>query len=180
MGCIYLMHLFMHLFSAKKICTSSLHPPWKLKAILWQPFLKSILIALLDILKWILSRVAKLRSLIWQFPKGVSPKKFSWPFPLRGGGGGGRKCHKDFFSSNLWISSFFAINMTGRDRSFYNFMNSDNLATDEVLLFGWNVKHRMAPGLQNLAAFRRGQKWPWKFASTAYLQFSRQMHRFCA
>ena len=35
-------------------------------------------------------------------------------------------------------------------------------------------------GWQNLAAFRREQKWQWKFSSSAYLQFSRQMHRFCA
>ena len=35
-------------------------------------------------------------------------------------------------------------------------------------------------GWQNLAAFRREQKWQWKFSSNAYLQFSRQMRRFCA
>ena len=35
-------------------------------------------------------------------------------------------------------------------------------------------------GWQNLAAFRRGQKWQWKFSSSAYLQFSQQMGRFCA
>ena len=29
-------------------------------------------------------------------------------------------------------------------------------------------------GWQNLAAFRWGQKWPWKFSSSTYLQFSRQ------
>ena len=34
------------------------------------------------------------------------------------------------------------------------------------------------PGWQNLAAFRREQKWPWKFSSSAYLPFSRQMRRF--
>ena len=62
----------------EKICTSSLYPPWKLKAILWQPFLKSILIALLDVPKWILNRDAKLRTLKWQFPKGSCPKK--WKF----------------------------------------------------------------------------------------------------
>ena len=37
-----------------------------------------------------------------------------------------------------------------------------------------------SPGWQNLAAFRRGQKWPWKFLSSALLQFLRQMRRFCA
>ena len=35
-------------------------------------------------------------------------------------------------------------------------------------------------GWQNLAAFRREQKWQWKFSSSAYLQFLRQMRRFCA
>ena len=35
-------------------------------------------------------------------------------------------------------------------------------------------------GWQNLAAFRRGQEWPWTFSSSAYLQFLRQMRRFCA
>ena len=35
-------------------------------------------------------------------------------------------------------------------------------------------------GWKNLAAFRREQKWQWKFSSSAYLQFSRQMRRFCA
>ena len=33
-------------------------------------------------------------------------------------------------------------------------------------------------GWQNLAAFRREQKWQWKFSSCAYLQFLRQMRRF--
>ena len=37
-----------------------------------------------------------------------------------------------------------------------------------------------AAGWQNLAAFRREQKWQWKFSSSAYLQISRQMRRFCA
>ena len=36
---------------------------------------------------------------------------------------------------------------------------------------------QLEPGWQNLAAFRREQKWQWKFSSNAYLQFS---HRFCA
>ena len=40
--------------------------------------------------------------------------------------------------------------------------------------------HRERAGWQNLAAFRRGQKWPWKFPWSTYLQFSRQMRRFCA
>ena len=35
-------------------------------------------------------------------------------------------------------------------------------------------------GWQDLAGFRRGQKWPWNLSSSAYLQFSRQMRRFCA
>ena len=35
-------------------------------------------------------------------------------------------------------------------------------------------------GWQNLAAFRRGQKWPWKFSSSAYLHFLRQIRPFCA
>ena len=39
---------------------------------------------------------------------------------------------------------------------------------------------RSSPGWQNLAAFRREQKWQWKLSSNAYLQFSRQMRRFCA
>ena len=34
-------------------------------------------------------------------------------------------------------------------------------------------------GWQNLAAFRREQKWQGKFSSSAYLQFSRQMRCFC-
>ena len=34
-------------------------------------------------------------------------------------------------------------------------------------------------GWQNLAAFRREQKWQLKFSSNAYLQFSRQMRHFC-
>ena len=51
-----------------------------------------------------------------------------------------------------------------------------------------SIWHKMAyvipsyhyePGWQNLAAFRREQKWQWKFSS-AYLQFLRQMRRFCA
>ena len=37
-----------------------------------------------------------------------------------------------------------------------------------------------SPGWQNLAAFRREQKWQWKFLSNAYLQFSHKMRRFCA
>ena len=41
-------------------------------------------------------------------------------------------------------------------------------------------QYMFGTGWQNLAAFRRGQKWPWKFSSSAYLQFSRQMRRFCA
>ena len=35
-------------------------------------------------------------------------------------------------------------------------------------------------GWQNLAAFRREQKWQCKFSSSAYLQFSRQLRLFCA
>ena len=35
-------------------------------------------------------------------------------------------------------------------------------------------------GWQILAAFRRMQKWQGKLSSSAYLQFSRQMRRFCA
>ena len=35
-------------------------------------------------------------------------------------------------------------------------------------------------GWQDLAGFRWGQKWPWNLSSSAYLQFSRQMRRFCA
>ena len=35
-------------------------------------------------------------------------------------------------------------------------------------------------GWQDLAGFRRGQKWPWNLSSSAYWQFLRQMHRFCA
>ena len=35
-------------------------------------------------------------------------------------------------------------------------------------------------GWQDLAGFRRGQKWPWNLSSSAYLQFSRQMRSFCA
>ena len=35
-------------------------------------------------------------------------------------------------------------------------------------------------GWQNLAAFRREQKWPSKFSPSSYLQFLRQKHRFCA
>ena len=34
-------------------------------------------------------------------------------------------------------------------------------------------------GWQDLAGFRRGQTWPWNLSSSAYLQFSRQMRRFC-
>ena len=35
-------------------------------------------------------------------------------------------------------------------------------------------------GWQNLTAFRREQKWQWKFSSSAYLQSLRQMRCFCA
>ena len=45
-----------------------------------------------------------------------------------------------------------------------------NIIANPTILTGW----------QNLAAFRQRQKWPWKFSSSAYLQFSRQMRRFCA
>ena len=38
----------------------------------------------------------------------------------------------------------------------------------------------LLPGWQDLAGFRRGQKWPWNLSSSAYLQFLRQMRRFCA
>ena len=38
---------------------------------------------------------------------------------------------------------------------------------------------RPGSGWQNLAAFRREQKYQWKFSSSAYLQFSRQMRCFC-
>ena len=38
----------------------------------------------------------------------------------------------------------------------------------------------LTAGWQDLAGFRRGQKWPWNLSSSAYLQFSRQMRRFCA
>ena len=36
------------------------------------------------------------------------------------------------------------------------------------------------PGWKNLAAFRRGKKWPWKFSSSKYLKFLWQMRRVCA
>ena len=42
----------------------------------------------------------------------------------------------------------------------------------------WSIWY-LVPGWQNLAAFRREQKWQWKFSSSAYLQFSRQMRCFC-
>ena len=42
------------------------------------------------------------------------------------------------------------------------------------------TKFMCSAGWQDLAGFRRGQKWPWNLSSSAYLQFSRQMRRFCA
>ena len=56
----------------------------------------------------------------------------------------------------------------------------------------WSVRHQgitakpcnhflsNCKGWQNLAPFRREQKWQWEFSSSAYLQFLRQMRRFCA
>ena len=44
----------------------------------------------------------------------------------------------------------------------------------------WRKIEYFGTGWQNLAAFRREQKWHWKFPSNAFLQFSRQMRRFCA
>ena len=41
-------------------------------------------------------------------------------------------------------------------------------------------KSNLFSGWQNLAAFRWGQKLSWKFSSSAYLKFSRQMRHFCA
>ena len=38
----------------------------------------------------------------------------------------------------------------------------------------------LVTGWQDLAGFRGVQKWPWNLSSSAYLQFSRQMRRFCA
>ena len=51
---------------------------------------------------------------------------------------------------------------------------------DSAKLSGFFQMITHLPGWQNLAAFRREQKWQWKFSSSAYLQFSRQMRRFCA
>ena len=39
--------------------------------------------------------------------------------------------------------------------------------------------HCVKPGWQKLAAFRRGQKWTWKFSADTFLLFSRQMRCFC-
>ena len=49
-----------------------------------------------------------------------------------------------------------------------------------VLLLSSSSVSSTQPGWQNLATFRREQKWQWKFSSNAYLQFSRQMRPFCA
>ena len=47
-------------------------------------------------------------------------------------------------------------------------------------LYGKSCWQLFLAGWQDLAGFRRGQKWPLNLSSSAYLQFSRQMHRFCA
>ena len=61
---------------------------------------------------------------------------------------------------------------------------SANISDPSPLIPGpcrWQTEWRNPQaGWQNLAAFRREQKWQWKFLSSAYLQFSRQMRRFCA
>ena len=51
-----------------------------------------------------------------------------------------------------------------------------------LLYFHFNTRQTVhcLTGWQDLAGFRRGQKWPWNLSSSAYLQFSRQMRRFCA
>ena len=46
--------------------------------------------------------------------------------------------------------------------------------------WGPSADDALIPGWQNLAAFRREQKWQWKVSSSAYIQFLRQMRRFCA
>ena len=52
------------------------------------------------------------------------------------------------------------------------------------LSFSFSLKHFLwmlwSSGWQKLAAIRRRQKWPWKFLSSTYLKFSRQIRRFCA
>ena len=61
-----------------------------------------------------------------------------------------------------------------------------SLLPPKVLLEDWWLmmamlkKKGICSGWQELAGFRRGQKWPWNLSSSAYLQFSRQMRRFCA
>ena len=58
---------------------------------------------------------------------------------------------------------------------FFKFWNACSVARKNIL-----YKVHTVPGWQDLAGFRRGQKWPWNLSSSAYLQFSRQMRRFCA
>ena len=41
----------------------------------------------------------------------------------------------------------------------------------EIYIYFKETEDPSRAGWQNLAAFRRGQKWPWKFSSSAYLQF---------
>ena len=48
----------------------------------------------------------------------------------------------------------------------------------DVIFVDVDCESNIESGWQNLSAFRRGQKWSRKFSSSAYLQFSRQMHRF--
>ena len=58
------------------------------------------------------------------------------------------------------------------------FMNSFN----SEIYVGFFAQYAMVSGSgwQDLAGFRQGQKWPWNLSSSAYLQFSQQMRRFCA
>ena len=74
--------------------------------------------------------------------------------------------------SIMWVSSLPALFI----------LNMENCCIWSLILcinFERYVQHWLA-GWQNLAAFRRKQKWQRKFSSSAYLQFSRQMRRFCA
>ena len=50
----------------------------------------------------------------------------------------------------------------------------------EMYIYFKETEDPSRAGWQNLVAFRRGQKWPSKFSSSAYLQFSRQMRCFCS
>ena len=62
------------------------------------------------------------------------------------------------------------------------FQRKECSAVNEQMPFekGHSCWRWLTPGWQNLAAFHWEQKWQWKFSSSAYLQFLRQLRRFCA